>query len=46
VSPAWALDPHTTIGVNLAGFLTGGFLKETGSADDVAFSHVGITYRF
>jgi hypothetical protein len=42
----WALDPHTTIAVNLAGFLTGGFLKDTGPADNVAFSNVGITYRF
>ena len=42
----WALDPHTTIAVNLAGFFTGGFLKETGPADDVAFSNIGITYRF
>jgi len=41
----WALDPHTTIAVN-AGFFTGGFLKETGPADEVAFSNVGITYRF
>ena len=30
----------------LAGFFTGGFPKETGPADDVAFSNVGITYRF
>ena len=42
----WALDMHTTIAVNLAGFFTGGFLKDTGPADDVAFSNVGITYRF
>jgi hypothetical protein len=42
----WALDLHTTIAVNLAGFLTGRFLKDTGPADNVAFSNVGITYRF
>jgi hypothetical protein len=30
----------------LAGFFTGGFLKDTGPADDVAFSNVRITYRF
>jgi len=42
----WALDLHTTIAVNLAGFFTGGFLKETGPAENVAFSNVGITYRF
>jgi len=42
----WALDLHTTIAVNLAGFLTGEFLKDTGPSDDVAFSNVGITYRF
>ena len=42
----WALDLHTTIAVNLAGFFTGELLKDTGPADDVAFSSVGITYRF
>jgi len=30
----------------LAGFFTGGFLKDSGPADDVAFSNIGITYRF
>jgi hypothetical protein len=30
----------------LAGFLTGEFLKDTRPSDDVAFSNVGITYRF
>ena|SRR5215470_19070138 len=39
----WALNLHTTIAVNLAGFFTGGFLKDTGPAGDVAFSNVGIT---
>ena len=42
----WALDMHTTIAVNLAGFITGSFLKDTGPAENVAFSNVGITYRF
>lgn len=42
----WALDLHTTIALNLAGFITGGFLKDTGSALNVAFSNIGITYRF
>ena len=42
----WSLDLHTTIAVNLAGFFTGRFLKDTGPADNVAFSNVGITYRF
>jgi len=42
----WALDLHTTIAINLAGFITGGFLKDTGPAGTVAFSNVGITYRF
>jgi Alginate export len=42
----WALDLHTTIAINLAGFLTGAFLEDTGPSDDVAFSNVGITYRF
>jgi hypothetical protein len=42
----WALDLHTTIVLNLAGFLTGEFLKDTGPSNDVAFSNVGITYRF
>ena len=41
----WALDSHTTIAINLAGFITGGFLKDTGPAENVAFSNVGITYR-
>ena len=42
----WALDLHTTIAINLAGFLTGAFLRDTGPSDDVAFSNVGMTYRF
>lgn len=42
----WALDLHTTIAINLAGFLTGGFLKDTGPAGNVAFSNVGVTYKF
>jgi hypothetical protein len=41
----WALDLHTTIAVNLAGFFTGGFLKATGPADDAAFSNVGARGR-
>ena len=28
----WALDLHTTIGIDMAGFITGGFLKDTGLA--------------
>ena len=42
----WAPDPHTTIAINLAGFITGSFLKETGPAGNVAFSNAGVTYRF
>ena len=42
----WALDMHTTVAVNLAGFITGGFLKDTGPAGNVAFSNVGVTYKF
>jgi hypothetical protein len=42
----WALDLLTTIAINLAGFITGGFLKDTGPAGNVAFSNVGITYKF
>jgi hypothetical protein len=42
----WALDLHTTVDINIAGFFTGGFLKDTGAAGDVAFSNVGITYKF
>jgi hypothetical protein len=42
----WALDAHTTIALNLAGFITGGFLEDTGPAGNVAFSNVGITYMF
>jgi hypothetical protein len=42
----WALDLHTTIAINVAGFLTGTFLKETGPAGNVAFANVGITYKF
>jgi hypothetical protein len=42
----WALDLHTTIAINLAGFITGGFLKDTGPAGNVAYSNVGVTYRF
>ena len=42
----WALDLHTTINIDLAGFITGGFLKDTGQAGNVAFSNVGIDYKF
>jgi hypothetical protein len=42
----WALDLHTTIAINLAGFITGGFLNDTGPSGNVAFSNVGITYKF
>jgi Alginate export len=42
----WALDLHTTVAINLAGFVTGKFLKDTGSVGNVAFSNVGVTYRF
>ena len=42
----WALDLHTTIGIDMAGFITGGFLKDTKPAGNVAFSNVGVTYRF
>jgi len=42
----WAVDPHTTVDINLAGFITGGFLKDTGPAGNVAFSNVGVTYKF
>jgi Alginate export len=42
----WALDLQTTIAINLAGFITGGFLKDTGPAGNVAYSNVGITYKF
>ena len=34
------------LAINLAGFLTGGFIKDTGPAGNVAFSNVGVTYRF
>ncbi len=42
----WAPDLHTTVDINMAGFLTGGFLKDTGPAGNVAFSNVGVTYKF
>jgi len=42
----WALDLHTTVAINLAGFVTGKFLKDTGPTGNVAFSNVGVTYRF
>jgi hypothetical protein len=42
----WALDAHTTINIDMAGFLTGGYLKDTGAAGNVAFSNVGIDYKF
>ena len=42
----WALDLHTTVEIVLSGFLTGGFLKDTGPAGNMAFSNVGITYKF
>jgi hypothetical protein len=42
----WALDMHTTIAINLSGFITGGCLKDTGPSGNLAFSNVGITYKF
>jgi hypothetical protein len=42
----WALDLHTTVEIVLAGFLTGGFLKDTGPAGNMAFANVGVTYKF
>jgi hypothetical protein len=42
----WALDLHTTVAINLAGFIAGTFLKATGPAGNVAFSNAGITYKF
>ena len=42
----WAFDLHTTIALNVAGFITGGFLKDTGPALNVAFTNLGITYSF
>jgi hypothetical protein len=42
----WALDAHTPIALNMAGFLTGRFLKETGPSGNVAFANLGITYKF
>jgi NADPH:quinone reductase len=32
--------------INLAGFITVRFLKDTGPSGNVAFSNVGVTYRF
>ena len=42
----WALDLHTTIAINLGGFITEGFLKGTDPAGNVVFSNIGITYGF
>ena len=42
----WALDLHTTIGINMAGFITGGLIKDTGPAGNVALYNAGVTYRF
>jgi len=42
----WALDAHATVALNMAGFVTGGFLKETGPSGNVAFANLGITYKF
>src|SRR5271154_4791 len=41
----WALDLHTTIGIDMAGSITGGFLKKTRPPGQGAFSNVGVTYR-
>ena len=42
----WALDAHTTLSFNVAGFLTGAFLQQTMPGKDIGFMNLGITYRF
>ena len=42
----WSVSSHVTAVFNVAGFFVGPVLKQTPPADNVAFSNVGLTYRF
>ena len=42
----WMVDRHLTVVLNLATFLSGPYLKETGPAKTVLFANSGFTYRF
>ena len=46
VEVRWAVTPHVTAAFNVAGFFVGSVLKQTPPASNVAFSNVGLVYRF
>ena len=42
----WAMSEHFLAALNLAGFITGTFLKQSPPSKEIVFVNVGLTYRF
>jgi hypothetical protein len=42
----WAISKHFLAALNLAGFMTGTFLKQSPPSNSIVFANVGLTYRF
>jgi len=42
----WAISEHFLAALNLAGFMTGTFLKQSPPSNAIVFANVGLTYRF
>jgi Alginate export len=42
----WAISEHFLAAMNVAGFVTGEFLKQSSPSNAIAFFNLGLTYRF
>jgi hypothetical protein len=42
----WAIGEHFLAALNLAGFMTGRFLKQSPPSNAIVFVNGGLTYRF
>ena len=42
----WAIREHFLAALNLAGFVTGEFLKQSPPSNEIVFFNLGLTYRF
>ncbi len=42
----WAISEHFLAALNLAGFVTGTFLRQSPPSKDIGFVNIGLTYRF
>ena len=42
----WAISEHFLAALNVAGFVTGEFLKQSPPSNAIAFFNLGLTYRF